>query len=131
VLELDIRLTPGALTVATTLRATGSVAVPVSFGFHPYLRLPGVRREPWRVALPAARPLRLDARGIPLAAEPRRPRRRFVLADRGLDQGFAGIEDGAAMEIAGGRTIAVRLVRGYPVGRCSRPPVRRSCPSSR
>lgn len=64
-LELDIDVRDARLNVATTLTATGSVGVPISFGFHPYLRLPGSRREDWTVALPVRRRLVLDQRGIP------------------------------------------------------------------
>ena len=38
------------LELVTTLRATGADAVPVSFGFHPYLRPPGdAPRAEWQV----------------------------------------------------------------------------------
>ena len=43
------------LTIATTIDASGDVAVPVSFGHHPYLRLPGVDRADWEVTIPGAR----------------------------------------------------------------------------
>jgi aldose 1-epimerase len=62
---LDVGLDPGGLTIATTVTATGDVPVPVAFGFHPYLRLPGVPRSTWRVGLPARRYLFADARAIP------------------------------------------------------------------
>jgi len=64
-LTVEYRLDALALTVATTIRATGRRRVPVSFGWHPYLRLPGVRRNAIRVILPARRHLLLDDRGIP------------------------------------------------------------------
>ncbi|HEX5925546.1 MAG TPA: aldose 1-epimerase, partial [Baekduia sp.] len=41
-LTLEIEQTARHLTVATTLTPTGDQPVPVSFGFHPYLTLPGV-----------------------------------------------------------------------------------------
>ena len=40
------------LTIATTIDASGDVPVPVSFGYHPYLRLPGVDRADWEVTIP-------------------------------------------------------------------------------
>ena len=67
-LALDVALRRRTLTVRTTLTATGEQAVPVSFGFHPYLRLAGVAREDWHVELPAMRHLQLDARSIPTGA---------------------------------------------------------------
>ncbi len=39
----------------TTLIATAADAVPVAFGFHPYLGLPGAPRDAWRLRLPAMR----------------------------------------------------------------------------
>ena len=41
---------------------------PVTFGYHPYLRLPGVPRAAWHVELPVVRRLELDERGIPTGA---------------------------------------------------------------
>ncbi len=43
-LELDFRLEPAALTIATTLQA-GDDEVPLAFGWHPWLSLPGVPRK--------------------------------------------------------------------------------------
>ena len=48
------------LTVDTTLVPTGRRRVPVAFGWHPYLRLPGVPRARWRLHLPARTHLELD-----------------------------------------------------------------------
>ena len=39
-LEMEIEVDRRALTISTSIRPTGDRAVPVSFGFHPYLRLP-------------------------------------------------------------------------------------------
>ena len=51
--ELMATLEPSGLTMETTLRAGPHRPVPVSFGFHPYLGLPGLRRDRWHLALPA------------------------------------------------------------------------------
>jgi galactose mutarotase-like enzyme len=53
------------LTVALAVRATGDVDVPISFGFHPYLTLPGSDRRGWRLELPVARQALMDERLIP------------------------------------------------------------------
>src|SRR6201993_3497161 len=42
VLTVAVRLADRALTLRTTVTATGDTAVPLCFGFHPYLRLPDV-----------------------------------------------------------------------------------------
>ena len=46
----ELTLTAGGLRAALTLTATGSVPVPISFGFHPYLTLPGTDRAQWQIA---------------------------------------------------------------------------------
>ena len=47
-LVVEARLEPAALTLTTTLIAGEQGPVPVSFGYHPFLRLPGVTREQWQ-----------------------------------------------------------------------------------
>jgi aldose 1-epimerase len=123
VLELDVGLSPGgAVGIAATLRATGDVAVPVSFGFHPYLTLPGAPRERWELALPARRPLRTDERGIPDGAGERAAAERLVLGERAFDDGFDEIEPGAEFSVAGGgREVAVRFLEGYPAAQVFSP----------
>src|SRR5439155_13338911 len=64
-LEVEATLAGRTLSIETTLVATGDRPVPVAFGYHPYLRLPGLPRGDWRVTLPVRRRARLDERGIP------------------------------------------------------------------
>jgi galactose mutarotase-like enzyme len=123
VLELDARLRDGALEIATTVTAAGDVPVPVSFGWHPYLRLPGVPRRDWELRLPVLRRLVLDERQLPTgrveAVEP------FdgPLGDRVFDDGFDRLADPAAFELrGGGRRITVEFLEGYPVAQVFAPP---------
>lgn len=53
------------LTVALTLIADRDVAVPISFGFHPYLTLPGSDRRDWYVQIPASGQALVDERMLP------------------------------------------------------------------
>src|ERR1700758_1235160 len=46
-LAVTARLAERTLTVRTTVTATSEVAVPLCFGFHPYLQLPDVARSEW------------------------------------------------------------------------------------
>jgi aldose 1-epimerase len=120
--ELEAVLTADRLTMTTRVRATGGVPVPISFGFHPYLRLPGSDRSSWHVALPARRHLLLDDRGVPTGESEDRPATRFELADRHFDDGYDGLPDGAAFSVAdGNRMITVTFERGYPVGQVFAP----------
>ena len=64
-LELEAELRGPALTITTTVRASGDAAVPIAFGFHPYLRLPGVDRRDWEIEVPVRERLRLDDRMLP------------------------------------------------------------------
>src|SRR5262245_15589954 len=67
-LALSCVLTDDALVVDTTLTPTGSQAVPMAFGFHPYLVLPDLPREEWWVELPVRERLVLDGRKLPTGA---------------------------------------------------------------
>lgn len=67
-LTLAARIESGALRMETTVAATGGDPVPVAFGFHPYLTLPGLERGSWMVELPVGEQLALDERGLPSGA---------------------------------------------------------------
>jgi aldose 1-epimerase len=122
-LEIEAALWRDRLRITTTVRPTTGTAVPVAFGFHPYLRLPGVPRAAWRVMLPPRRHLVLDERGIPTGTGARRPATRFELADRGFDDGYDSLASRSLFCVAGGgRTIAVELESGYPAAQVFSPP---------
>jgi galactose mutarotase-like enzyme len=96
--------------------------VPIAFGYHPYLTLPGVQREEWRVGLPRRRHLELDARSIPTGRGEPRAAKAFRLGDRGFDDGYDDIAPGARFTVAGGgREIAVVFESGYPVAQVYSP----------
>lgn len=119
---VEVSLTPGALRLATTVTPTGGAPVPIAFGYHPYLRLPGVDRSRWELTAPPRRQLELDARKLPAGSAWPRPAEQFALGDRGFDDSFDGIADGAAFTIAGGgREIAVTHHEGYPVAQVFSP----------
>jgi galactose mutarotase-like enzyme len=123
VLAIEAALDPAGLTIATTLTATGDVPVPVAFGFHPYLRLPGTDRSTWVLDLPARRYLFTDARSIPTGHHEDEHATRLTLGRRAFDDGFTRIAPGARFAVADGRRrIAVTLVRGYPAAQIFSPP---------
>ncbi len=122
VLDIDAALSPGTVTITTAVRPTADVAVPIAFGFHPYLRIPGVPRDRWRVTLPPRRHLALDERAIPTGSGERRAATRFQLADRSFDDGYDALAPGAAFSVAGGeRNLTVVLDSGYPAGQVFSP----------
>ncbi len=114
-LEQYIVLEPQRLAIETTLTATGDVAVPVSFGFHPYLRLPGVARADWVVSLPMRRHLLVDERMIPTGEGVHESHEQHPLGERPFDDGYDGLAAEPRFAVrGGGREIAVRLLSGYP-----------------
>lgn len=88
-LVIDVAVRPGAVSVDTTIEPTGRRHVPVSFGWHPYFRLPGVRRrDDLVVHLPARQQLELDERMIPTGVERRRRAEAIGLAGRTFDDAY-------------------------------------------
>jgi galactose mutarotase-like enzyme len=101
------------LEVTTSVRPTGRRAVPVSFGWHPYLRLPGVHRDRLAVALPARRHLILDDRGIPTTSARRERAEVVALAGRTFDDAYV-VRRGTGFGLeGGGRSVRVELGPGY------------------
>ena len=112
--RLRIRVADGELTVTTTVSANRGAAVPVSFGYHPYLRIPGTPRETWDVQLAASRRLVLDERGIPTGEREPVTRTHLKLADESWDTGFDGLAMPARWCAEGGGTaMTVTFRAGY------------------
>jgi aldose 1-epimerase len=113
-LTVDATLESGELTIATTLAAIGEKSVPVSFGYHPYLRVPEEARNGWYVVLGARQRLLLDEAMIPTGERERVSRRRFTLAERYLDDGFDDLEKPASFEASAGNVaLKVEFLEGY------------------
>jgi galactose mutarotase-like enzyme len=115
--ELDFRarLEHRDLEIELTVTAGGRDAVPLAFGFHPYLSLPNAPRETWLIDLPAMRHLELDADQIPTGAGQAHPSRRFELAGLEFDDGFDDVGSPATFSAtAAGRRIELELLEGYP-----------------
>ncbi len=112
--EMRVALGPDSLSVETTVLANGGDPVPVSFGFHPYLALPGLSRDQWRLRLPAMRRWTLDARGLPTGEETPFTGFDGLLEERSFDDGFSLAELPAALFI--GRpdlSLGLHLLHGY------------------
>jgi len=103
------------LTIETVVIASGGVRVPVSFGFHPYIGLPGLPRTQWRLTLPAMQGIVLDETLLPVGERTQLPPYDERLADLDFDHGFAFIGEGATMSITGnGRRISVDFLENFP-----------------
>jgi len=114
-LHYRARLRGARLEIELTVHAAGEDAVPLSFGFHPYLSPAADGRERWQVELPAMRSLALDADQIPTGASQALDAQSFVLDGRELDEGFDHVQEPARFSVSGaGRRIELTSLRGYP-----------------
>jgi aldose 1-epimerase len=122
VLELAIRLEGGALTIDTTVAAGRESAVPLSFGFHPYLAPPGAAREDWWIEVPARTALELDSFGLPTGGATELAAGAFMLGSRTYDDLFA-VTPGASFSVAAaGRRATVELTSSYRYAQIYAPP---------
>ncbi|MGY4710919.1 aldose 1-epimerase [Mycolicibacterium sp. CBM1] len=122
VLTLDVTLNNRALTVQTTATPTTAAAVPLCYGFHPYLSIPGVPRAEWTLQAPALRHLPVDERGIPTGAAQDWAALSEPLGDKTFDDGFDGVEPGAVFALSGGdRRIEIVFDHGYPAAQIFAP----------
>jgi aldose 1-epimerase len=122
-LAYEAQLRDGRLEIAVTVHACGADAVPVAFGFHPYLAPSGAERGGWLVELPAMRHLALDAKQIPIGPEQELAAERFALAGREYDDGFDSVAEPARFAVAAGaRRIELEFLEGYPCAQVYAPP---------
>lgn len=113
--EMRVALNKQALTIGTTILADASSAVPVSFGFHPYFKIPNLPRADWRVTLPAMTHLELDAQQIPNGETTPFAAMDDVLGERAFDDGFALADEHAQFAIQdSGRRITIAFLEGFP-----------------
>jgi aldose 1-epimerase len=114
-LTYEARVHDGRLEIAITVHACGQDAVPLAFGFHPYIAPPGPARERWLVELPAMTHLALDAKQIPIGPDRELQAQRFELAEREFDDGFDALALPARFAVTvGARRITLDFTEGYP-----------------
>ena len=122
-LVVRVGLVDRTLSVHTTVAATGDKAVPLCFGFHPYLRLPEVPRAQWIVETPPLRHLTADHRGLPTGETSPQPATSESLGDEAFDDGYDQVPDSAVFAVSGGgRRIEVRFEHGFPAAQIFAPP---------
>jgi len=113
-LEMTATIHPDGLTLETILVACADAPVPVSFGFHPYFRLPDLPRLQWQLKLPAMQRLLLDSRGIPTGEEAPFAGFEGQLGELSFDDGFDLSAEATSLSLAGaGRRITVDSFAGY------------------
>ena len=113
-LAVDVSLADDGLTIETTLTPTSASPVPIAFGYHPYLRVPGAPRAEWEVDMPVDQHLVLDENQIPTGEGEMPAFRSGLLEDRALDDGYVLPEHPRPFTVsAAGRTLGVEFVEGY------------------
>src|SRR6185437_3081742 len=107
-------LAGGRLTLTTTVTPTGSRAVPISFGHHPYFVLPGVPRAEWEIELPVDERLLLDDDLIPTGEREPAGSLDGPLGERTFDDGYTVDPRGVTFALSGGgRRLEVAFEQGY------------------
>jgi len=114
-LRIEVVLRAGAMAIRTVLTATGDLAVPLSFGYHPYFQLPNVSRDEWHVEIPATEHMLVDERMIPTGETEHGAIEPGVLGEREFDDAYTGLGERPLFVLAGGgRRIVVEFLGGYP-----------------
>jgi aldose 1-epimerase len=121
-LRMAVTVEATTLTVTTTLAPTTNRAVPVAFGYHPYLRLPGVRRHDVRLRLPARRRLELDDRKVPTGVAVAEDAEDEPLGSRTFDAHYELGDDRRLALSGGGRRLTLELGDGYRFAQVFAPP---------
>ena len=112
----------GGLRVETTVEPTSDRAVPVSFGWHPYLRLPRGARASWTLTMPAMRRCLLDGRGIPTGERVASDASTDPIGDRTFDDLFELREERVLSAECDGAEVAVHFGAGYEYAQIYAPP---------
>jgi aldose 1-epimerase len=113
-IEISAIVRDPELRITTRVVPTGTRAVPIAFGWHPYLRLPSLTRSQWRLRLPSRRHLILDPRGIPTGDVVPEASERAPIGRRTFDDGYALGRDGRlAIENDIGQSVELRCGSGY------------------
>jgi aldose 1-epimerase len=122
VLTQHIALAGRCLTIETTVRPTSGSPVPLCFGYHPYLTIPGVPRQDWSITTPQMRHLPVDDRGLPNGEHRPWDGGTVALDDTAFDDGFDHVSDGARFTVSGGaRRLTVTFDTGYPAAQIFAP----------
>ncbi len=122
-LELIASVADRTLSVRTRVEADHGSPVPIAFGFHPYLTLPGVPRAEWRLRAPLSTRLELDAQGLPTGERSAVDPIDGPLGDTTYDDAYLAPEGGRAFELSGGgRRISLAFGAGYDYAQLYAPP---------
>jgi galactose mutarotase-like enzyme len=125
-LRIEASVEAATLRVDTTLVPTADRPVPISFGYHPYLRPPGERRENVRLRLPERRHLELDDRQLPTGRVHVEEAEDEPVGTRTFDDLYELGDDRRLALTGGGRRLVLELGDGYGHAQVFTPPAAES-----
>jgi aldose 1-epimerase len=121
-ITIDAAIEERTLTVTTTVTPTSARDVPVSFGWHPYLRLPRGDRAAWILRMPARDHREIDSAGIPTGRSGTEPASADPIGVRTFDDLY-GLGDAPVFVLEYERSrLDVRFESGYRFGQVYAPP---------
>lgn len=124
-INLKVTLRGTSLTFSTEIEATGQDEVPIAFGWHPYLSIPGAERKDWEVYLPFTRRCPLGPTLLPTGTREDVEPIIGELGERHLDDLFGDVSNGTTAYIRGnGRKMSIRFDTGYDWAILYGPPYR-------
>jgi aldose 1-epimerase len=121
-LRIDVGVDAATLTVATTVVPTSDRRVPITFGYHPYLRLPPGNRDEVRLRLPTRQHIELDARGLPTGTIHPEEAEEEPLGSRVFDDLYEVTVDRWLAVGGGGHRLVLVLGEGYQYVQVFSPP---------
>ena len=101
------------LTISTEVRPTSERAVPICFGWHPYLRLPHAPRREWTLRRPACEHIEVDGRVIPTGVRTPQPAQDAPIGARTFDDHYELGRDRTFAISARGRTLTLDFDDDY------------------
>ena len=110
-----------ALRITTTIEAHDE-PMPVSFGFHPFLLIPGVPRRAWHVHLMVNGRFKLSDQQIPTGETESVEPYDGPLGNRAYNDGYSQLADGPFVVEGGDRRIEVDFEEGFPFAQVFAPP---------
>jgi aldose 1-epimerase len=125
-LRIEASVEATTLRVDTTLAPTGDRSVPVSFGYHPYLRLPGALRANIRLRLPERRHVELDGRQLPTGRADVEEAEDEPVGTRTFDDLYELGDDRQLALTGAGRRLVLELGDGYGHAQVFTPPAAES-----
>jgi aldose 1-epimerase len=125
-LRIEASVEATTLRVDTTLVPTGDRSVPVSFGYHPYLRLPGALRANIRLRLPQRRHVELDDRQLPTGRAQVEEAEDEPVGPRTFDDLYELGDDRRLALTGAGRHLVLELGDGYGHAQVFTPPAAES-----